>query len=509
MDRGTTAVRTFADAAARHRDLTERQLHVLRLVAAGRTNWEIGEALGITIDGAKWHVSELLTKLGFSSREELTGYWRWHNRPGARLGRTFRGLFALPAFKIAGAVAGAATLAGVAVVAWLAVGGTDKQVPQRVPPFELVAQVTVVDNSRTVGTNIGGSPAASSASEEHHSVVRWAFKDFTHSRFEIESVDPALYSRTLTGAISGDTMLIYDSLAHTYSKTPYQPPPGGWAMSPSFSLLFGPMPFDNPGAFMESLRQTRGKTAKQVTVVGRDTILGRDTTIIELSPAVTGGGSDGVERSSGNVRFWLDEERMFVMRTSSDGGDSGQSYTLEVTELAYAIPANRVDAGFVPPAGSKEVPSGLTGSGSSSASTPTGGRGSTLGLGGPGPAVMQGKPGFLAASQLPEGFAISGESSQSNSANELVSIRTDFTGRAPSVQGTTFLRIEQRTRADGLPAGLQTSDQTTVNGHPAYRGGNGAAKTLAWAQDGLAILITADALPYAELERIANSMTLQ
>ena len=143
MDRGTTAVGTFADAAARHRDLTERQLHVLRLVAAGRTNWEIGEALGITIDGAKWHVSELLTKLGLSSREELTGYWRWHNRPGARLGRTFRGLFALPAFKIAGAVAGAATLAGVAVVAWLAVGGTDKQVSQRVPPFELVAQVTL------------------------------------------------------------------------------------------------------------------------------------------------------------------------------------------------------------------------------------------------------------------------------------------------------------------------------------------------------------------------------
>ena len=82
-------------------------------------------------------------------------------------------------------------------------------------------------------------------------------------------------------------------------------------------------------------------------------------------------------------------------------------------------------------------------------------------------------------------------------------------GGRPSVQGTTYLRIEQRKRADGLPAGLQTSAQTTINGHPAYRGGNGAAKTLAWAQDGLAILITADALPYAELERIANSMALR
>jgi DNA-binding CsgD family transcriptional regulator len=55
MERGTTS--TFADAGARHRELTPRQLDVLRLVAEGRTNGEIGAALDITLDGAKCNVS--------------------------------------------------------------------------------------------------------------------------------------------------------------------------------------------------------------------------------------------------------------------------------------------------------------------------------------------------------------------------------------------------------------------------------------------------------------------
>ena len=206
-------------------------------------------------------------------------------------------------------------------------------------------------------------------------------------------------------------------------------------MAPIFSILFGPMPFNNTQAFIDSLRQTGSGPVKHVNVVGDDVVLGRKTVIIEMSPTSTSSGSDGLATSSGSMRLWLDEGRMFVMRVASDGGNSGQSYELLITDLNYAMPANKVDAAFSPPAGSTEVAGGggfgVTSSGSGSASTPAGGRGSTLGIGGPGPAVMQGKPGFLAASQLPEGFAISGESSESNPANELVSVRTDFTGRAP------------------------------------------------------------------------------
>ncbi len=55
---------------ARIEDLTDTPRRVLDLIAEGTTNHEIGQALGITLDGAKYHVTEILNKLGVDSREE-------------------------------------------------------------------------------------------------------------------------------------------------------------------------------------------------------------------------------------------------------------------------------------------------------------------------------------------------------------------------------------------------------------------------------------------------------
>ena len=74
----------------RHPDvLTPRQWEVLRLVREGLSNDEIGRELGISIDGAKFHVSEIISKLGVTTRGEAA---RWdadreHDaaRPSARL----------------------------------------------------------------------------------------------------------------------------------------------------------------------------------------------------------------------------------------------------------------------------------------------------------------------------------------------------------------------------------------------------------------------------------------
>jgi DNA-binding NarL/FixJ family response regulator len=53
--------------------LTEREREVLALVALGRTNRQIGEALFITGNTAGVHVSNILGKLGASSRAEAAG----------------------------------------------------------------------------------------------------------------------------------------------------------------------------------------------------------------------------------------------------------------------------------------------------------------------------------------------------------------------------------------------------------------------------------------------------
>lgn len=50
--------------------LTAREIEVLKLVAKGRTNVEIAEALQITRGTAKWFVSSILSKLGVDDRTE-------------------------------------------------------------------------------------------------------------------------------------------------------------------------------------------------------------------------------------------------------------------------------------------------------------------------------------------------------------------------------------------------------------------------------------------------------
>ncbi len=50
--------------------LTEREAEVLALVAAGRTNRQIGQELFITPKTASVHVSRILAKLGVASRGE-------------------------------------------------------------------------------------------------------------------------------------------------------------------------------------------------------------------------------------------------------------------------------------------------------------------------------------------------------------------------------------------------------------------------------------------------------
>jgi non-specific serine/threonine protein kinase len=58
--------------------LTPREREVLRLVAAGRTNREIGHALFISVPTVKRHVSTILGKLGVTSRAEASAYARAH-----------------------------------------------------------------------------------------------------------------------------------------------------------------------------------------------------------------------------------------------------------------------------------------------------------------------------------------------------------------------------------------------------------------------------------------------
>jgi DNA-binding CsgD family transcriptional regulator len=71
--------------------LTPREWQVLELIREGLTNDQIARRLGISENGAKYHVLEILSKLGVSSRYEAAA-WR---RETAPISRRFAGLAAL------------------------------------------------------------------------------------------------------------------------------------------------------------------------------------------------------------------------------------------------------------------------------------------------------------------------------------------------------------------------------------------------------------------------------
>jgi DNA-binding CsgD family transcriptional regulator len=58
--------------------LTGREVEIVRLVAARRSNKEIGTALGISARTASTHLSNIFSKLGVASRGELADYAREH-----------------------------------------------------------------------------------------------------------------------------------------------------------------------------------------------------------------------------------------------------------------------------------------------------------------------------------------------------------------------------------------------------------------------------------------------
>src|SRR6266511_3585461 len=51
-------------------ELTDRERQVFELLRRDFTNEQIAQRLGITLDGAKYHVSQILSKLGVATREE-------------------------------------------------------------------------------------------------------------------------------------------------------------------------------------------------------------------------------------------------------------------------------------------------------------------------------------------------------------------------------------------------------------------------------------------------------
>jgi Tol biopolymer transport system component/DNA-binding CsgD family transcriptional regulator len=108
--------------------LTPREWEVLSLLREGLSNRDIGDRLGVTRDGIKYHVAQILLKLGVATREEAAA---WQSAapvnvaPSSRLAARLSGISRMGLIGTAGVLlTGLAALAGAVVYNEIAVGGS-------------------------------------------------------------------------------------------------------------------------------------------------------------------------------------------------------------------------------------------------------------------------------------------------------------------------------------------------------------------------------------------------
>lgn len=138
-------------------ELTKRQREVLELAAQGMTNAEIGARLGISKDGAKWHVGEILARLDVDTREEAIDLWRRYNDLPYRLHRIGRAMAgsAFLRWAIGGFGVTAVAVLGV-VLAVLALQGSDNSKADMTPPA--TASSTTTPPATSTPESIDGIP---------------------------------------------------------------------------------------------------------------------------------------------------------------------------------------------------------------------------------------------------------------------------------------------------------------------------------------------------------------
>ena len=355
--------------------LNGRQPEVLERIARGHAHREIAGALGITLEGAKGNVSEILTKLGFGSREEATNYWMSRQEPGRRMARALHGLAPVGMAKwILVAGGGLGIVAAVLVAAFFIMGTGDETAadPNGVSPFHIQIRVEV---------------CCDEAQSPRVSVVDWRYRDNRHYRWTIENKNEAGDDVRIEAVADGEDRWLHQLPENTYSRMAISDEMARYFPSLPISALIGPVPYETVDELMAAF-PPGANPAKFSRIVGEDVVLGRKVTIIEFGPTWSSSSSSApsggptVDKSGGTGRLWIDETTMIVLRfetgmpdpvrvgTDLPGAEEEQTIIVEVTSLTFEDSADAVFR-FVPPAGA--VPrkdNSNRGSGSSPLVTP-------------------------------------------------------------------------------------------------------------------------------------------
>jgi DNA-binding CsgD family transcriptional regulator len=212
IPRSTVYIRPMSTRGRpRHPDiLTPREWEVHGLIRQGASNEDIARLLNITERTAKYHVSEILSKLGVSSREEaVTAIAERSARPTG-----LAGLFGhWPLFaKVAASSASAAALGGVAVLAWGVLnGGYDSNAADTsfANVYSSIVRGAAQEGKILHTTSSVDYPAAPGGGSTHYSTEYWIDAGADVVRQKLHTPEEAL------GQQMGNTEHIYSG-PYTY-----------------------------------------------------------------------------------------------------------------------------------------------------------------------------------------------------------------------------------------------------------------------------------------------------
>ena len=310
----------FGSARQNERQLNARQCQVLDLLVAGKTNAEIGATLGMTLDGAKWNVSEILTKLGLSSREEAADYWRWRSRPRAKMGRLAHGMLTFQwLLRPLGKAVVVAGLAVTVITIALSLTGDEKTIT-----VGYYFEATYFE--RHEGANF----TLDSIADADQGTLRAWYQDPGHFRFESTTTRATNTPQVSFSAADGQHVFANDGPNNTLTVS--QVPPGFFqrAGPPNFRGV-GPKDWaPDVQGLVQNLNQPSGGLSRWARVAGDDTLLGLPVLVVEFGPTWRNGEKG---TSGGTGRMWIEPVSMFVLKQSTEGNDGTTQSEAVITQF--------------------------------------------------------------------------------------------------------------------------------------------------------------------------------
>jgi DNA-binding CsgD family transcriptional regulator len=293
--------------------LTPREQEVLGLIRQGFTNEQIAERLGISFAGARYHVAEILSKLGVSSRREAA---HWSPEPArARRFGVFGALLARITGSAVGKVAATAVVAaGVGVLAALllgviAMGGREAQGPGDV---ETPSELTVEEVYRRVDEALAQSGRIYHAKIEGSGVGLVPYE--TTEEQWVDASRQIARKETVSEAQTGDG-------PRHFQATAIHRPDATFLKDNERSTDRRPMLCYGASLAASVVIGCPGPTTTQTMTVARGSYGGREAVV--LISEGTSRGSD--ETTTFTARLYLDARTYLPLASTSDGEvDSGQ-----------------------------------------------------------------------------------------------------------------------------------------------------------------------------------------